>query len=667
MSHAQLTFPRETPGSPWRGGWRILVVVAVLALLTGGGWWAYDAGLLDRFWGQVTETAIPVTGQSETGQPQGAISAPPGVVDTATAGVLPADPAAAGADMTASEASAPAQTAASSETAGSATPATAPVSIPAIAGVKGVQLWDSSGNLLATFDSGARLTATGRSADGAWLAVQTAAGEGWVQTGEVIAYDVQALLVVTPPDGIVPPEQQATAATTTNDTPVETVLAANLETASPLETATLKATVSTTGAQLNVRAGPGTEHLILAKAGAGDDLVVLGRNAAGDWLQIQLVDTLDGFGWVAAQYVQVSGDASTLPVSEAVAAAQALVGDTSTVSPGTSANGTAVAASGQTVAATAASATGLQGTLVFQQSIGGMIYAYDLATGELWPLTYGADPAISPDGSTVAFVRDGGENGLYLIDIDGNNERLIFAERNRLSSPKWSPDGQWLVFSRGDEYMECYDLGRNQCLTAAELSQRFPNGLPDDLDAPLVKQYSYKLAVVDANGQNYHDIASLNSAKAPDWSEGGIVYQSTAGLQRTADTADAVNQLVAFDYLRPYYYDPDWQPGSGQLAFQVKGAAQWEIYVVNPDGSGMTALTRPVTTLVNKLPSNVAPAYSPDGQHIVFLSNRSDNHEAGAWRLWVMNADGSDQRPLPIELAIEYTYGLEQVVSWGRS
>lgn len=251
------------------------------------------------------------------------------------------------------------------------------------------------------------------------------------------------------------------------------------------------------------------------------------------------------------------------------------------------------------------------------------------------------------------------------IAIDGSNERLIFTERNRLNSPKWRPDGQWIVFSRGDEYIECYDIGHNQCLAAAELSQRFPNGLPQELEASLIKQYSYKLAVVDTNGQNYHDVVSLNSAKAPDWSEGGVVYQSTAGLQRTADAANAANQLVAFDYLKPYYYDPDWQARGGQIAFQVKGAAQWEIYIVNPDGSGVTALTRPVTTLVDELPSNVAPAYSPDGQHIVFLSNRAADNSAGAWRLWVMNADGSDQWPLPLDVAIEYTYGLEQVVSWG--
>jgi hypothetical protein len=30
-----------------------------------------------------------------------------------------------------------------------------------------------------------------------------------------------------------------------------------------------------------------------------------------------------------------------------------------------------------------------------------------------------------------------------------------------------------------------------------------------------------------------------------------------------------------------------------------------------------------------------------------------------------MNADGSDQRQLPVDMTIDYTYGDDQVVSWG--
>src|SRR5690606_37662488 len=108
-------------------------------------------------------------------------------------------------------------------------------------------------------------------------------------------------------------------------------------------------------------------------------------------------------------------------------------------------------------------------------------------------------------------------------------------------------------------------------------------------------------------------------------------------------------------------WDPDWAPNGGRIVYQSKEGPKWEIFSINPDGSGQVALTRPVTTLVDEMPSNVAPAFSPDGKQIVFLSNRQDDNEAGAWRLWVMNADGSNQRPLPLDTEIDYAFGGEQV------
>jgi TolB protein len=262
----------------------------------------------------------------------------------------------------------------------------------------------------------------------------------------------------------------------------------------------------------------------------------------------------------------------------------------------------------------------------------------------------------------VAFTRDGGENGIYTIHIDGSDERRIFSGRATLASPKWSPDGNWIVFSRRDQFTECYQIGR-QCLTLEQLREHFPKASPDQF--PLVKDYKFKLSVVDPNGQNFHDVAALDSARTPDWTDAGIVYQSAAGIQATNDALDAKNRLVTFDYLNPYYFDPDWQPHGGQIAFMMRGASHWEIYVVNPDGSGMTALTRPKTALVDQLPSNVAPAWSPDGKHIVFLSNRQSDGNAGDWHIWVMDADGSNQRQLPINVPMQYSFGDEQIVSWG--
>ncbi|HQY91840.1 SH3 domain-containing protein [Caldilinea sp.] len=546
-------------------------------------------------------------------------------------------------------------------------------SIPVVTGVKGARVWDDAGALLMVYDSGATLSATGRSANGDWLIVESEAGPGWVQTEQLIAYGIQQLAVgALPPSTALAPvfDTQATrvadsaatvtetqtAAIASNETLVEPESKAptTLDAAAP--SAPITATVVISDARLNVRSGPGVEYPIIGKAAPGAAYVVTGRNSTGQWLQLRIDEARGAIGWVDAAYMEISGEIDALPQPVVTPAPTPAQTDTTRT-------GAAIAAPAavQTVNALSSSA-GLQGTIVFQQSRGGMIYAYYPATGALQPLTHGVDPAISPDGSTVAFTRDGGETGIYLVDIDGANERRIFV-RPTLSSPKWSPDGQWILFSRNDDYLECYDIGFNQCLLPKIFFDRFPFADPDQF--PLVKEYKFKLSAVDRDGQNFHDIPALDSARAPDWSEGGITYQSKAGIQRTNDGQGITTQEVAFNNLNPYYIDPDWQPNGDQIAFQLKGAAQTDIWVVNADGTNLHPLTAPKTTLVDQLPSNVAPAYSPDGAHIVFLSNRDERNAAGAWHIWVMDADGGNQMLLPIDLPIDYNFGLEQAVSWG--
>ena len=181
---------------------------------------------------------------------------------------------------------------------------------------------------------------------------------------------------------------------------------------------------------------------------------------------------------------------------------------------------------------------------------------------------------------------------------------------------------------------------------------------------PLDKRPEWGLSRVDVNGKEFRDLAALTSAQAPNWSADGIVYQANNGIEVTADKPEATTRSVV---QAPYYQDPNWQPGGNRIVFQSREGSHWEIFVVNSDGTGLAALTRPVTNLVDELPSNVAPAWSPDGHWIVYLSNRSDQNSAGDWRLWVMDANGGNQHPLPVDIAIDYSFVNEQVVSWGVS
>jgi Tol biopolymer transport system component len=320
--------------------------------------------------------------------------------------------------------------------------------------------------------------------------------------------------------------------------------------------------------------------------------------------------------------------------------------------------------------------TGLAGILVFQDRIGGAIYVYDLGTDTLRPLTGGIDPAISPDGQRVAFARDGGDHGLYVINLDGSGEQRIYSERELIRSPKWSPDGRLLVFSRSHGFQDCRLLNGGVCLPDATIIESLPPELqaPDVRveklirDLPNQRAYPFVLSRIAADGTDYRDVPSLTSAGAPDWGDAGIVYHSRAGIQTTADQPDTRSFEVANDPLQGYFLDPDWQPGAegvpGRIVFHRKQGSHWQIYAVNPDGSGLVALTRPVTALVDELPSNVSPAWSPDGRTIIYLSNRSSIESAGAWHLWAMDADGANQRRLPIDVIFDYTFSSEQMVSW---
>jgi Tol biopolymer transport system component len=86
-------------------------------------------------------------------------------------------------------------------------------------------------------------------------------------------------------------------------------------------------------------------------------------------------------------------------------------------------------------------------------------------------------------------------------------------------------------------------------------------------------------------------------------------------------------------------FDPAWSPDGTKIAFAsfrdeprnlCDFTCNTEIYVVNADGSGQTRLT-------NTPSRDEAPTWSPDGTKIAFQTGRN-----GQWEIYSMNADGSN-------------------------
>jgi Tol biopolymer transport system component len=79
---------------------------------------------------------------------------------------------------------------------------------------------------------------------------------------------------------------------------------------------------------------------------------------------------------------------------------------------------------------------------------------------------------------------------------------------------------------------------------------------------------------------------------------------------------------------------------NGMVAFGGFDGADYEVFVVNPDGSGLTALTNNSTT------NDLAPSWSGDGERIAFVRNATGNAEIA-----VMDHDGQNQVELTSDAA----------------
>ena len=100
----------------------------------------------------------------------------------------------------------------------------------------------------------------------------------------------------------------------------------------------------------------------------------------------------------------------------------------------------------------------------------------------------------------------------------------------------------------------------------------------------------------------------------------------TAMPQPRSDEATAITNNSTFN---SHNVDPDWSPDSLRIAFTSYRDGNYEIYVMNADGSAVTQLT-------HNSSSDSGSVWSPDGRRIVFASNRD-----GDFEIYVMNPDGS--------------------------
>jgi TolB protein len=228
--------------------------------------------------------------------------------------------------------------------------------------------------------------------------------------------------------------------------------------------------------------------------------------------------------------------------------------------------------------------------------------------------SYGAfDPAWSPDGTHLAFVRQHVEGNftaqLWVMDADGGNQHKLLSDPFfRDFGPSYSPDGTKIVFARCRPDFEACGIYRIRAdgsgLTALT-----------SMASPYAFDFSPKYSPDGASiAFESHSRGGIN----------GAVYSMNAdgsGVRKLTPT-------------RLGGWAPDWSPDGSRIVFvsHCCDPQRSAVWIMNADGSGLLRLTSPSPS------RDFAPSFAPDGTKITFERDTSDFSK---FAVWVMNADGT--------------------------
>jgi dipeptidyl aminopeptidase/acylaminoacyl peptidase len=227
-----------------------------------------------------------------------------------------------------------------------------------------------------------------------------------------------------------------------------------------------------------------------------------------------------------------------------------------------------------------------------------------LTVDDMFEIQRVGDPQISPDGKWVAFTvtttsleDEKSETRIWMIPVNGGDPIPMTAEGYSASQPRWSPDGKYLSFtaSKGDSKTQVWTLnrlgGEAQQLTDVEQG---------------ISGYSW-------SPEGNRLLLSIRDPELKDEDEEG----------KKSDTREPwVIDRLQFK-----------RDGAGYLT----GDRHTHLYVFDIGSTELTQITS------GDYDESQA-VWSPDGQRVAFVSNRTDNPDGNSNSdIWIVAASNTDK------------------------
>ena len=253
------------------------------------------------------------------------------------------------------------------------------------------------------------------------------------------------------------------------------------------------------------------------------------------------------------------------------------------------------------------------------------LYLMDLTTRSLHQLTHTEEldeymPAFSPDGKSIAFVTERTRGGMmlppvqasgsdpksatiYLMDVDGKNQRPLIDIEGAQRAPVFSPDGQKIAFESKAPTQETEDRR-------------------DEVTSPVQNNDTLEIYVIHSDGTNKKQLTHNDVDDGhPTWAPNGkqIAFTAMVGDIYQIFSVSAVGGTAKqLTFTKASHYHPTFSPDGKRIIYVSNAHNHYTLWMMNADGRNKTQLT-------NHVGAHFEPSLSRDGKRLVFSSDRSDH------------------------------------------
>ncbi|MGS2719852.1 S9 family peptidase [Paraglaciecola aestuariivivens] len=281
----------------------------------------------------------------------------------------------------------------------------------------------------------------------------------------------------------------------------------------------------------------------------------------------------------------------------------------------------------------------------------------------VFDIEYANDPQISPDGKSIVYLRqsmdkmtDKNVGKLWILDLKSGSNRPLIADMSA-SSPRWSPDGKSLIFTSyhaGKPEIRRVFLDSGASFSLAQLD----SGASNVTWSPNGKHIAFNMFV---ESEKPAFAKPVKKPKGAEWNDPfNVIDDFTFRFDGAGYLKEGANQVFTLPvnggtprqvtFEESGMSNPVWL-NNNSLLLTGNLAADRDLDPVESEIYRLDLSSLAITALTTRNGPDRSPVVSPDGKTIAYNGYDDKTLSYQQNDLYLMDADGSNSRPLAEDFA----------------